>query len=125
MAAHAYSDIADSVNAARDSVKNANLAAQNATELVSDKTKLFIVGNRKVEDFDNYILYVFSMQSNGIGNRAGESDLNSRELLENARQALGVVQTDLQPHINNATATVEKIQELNTRSDEKTTAINL
>lgn len=36
MAAHAYSDIADSVNAARDSVKNANLAAQNATELVSD-----------------------------------------------------------------------------------------
>lgn len=65
------------------------------------------------------------MQSFGIGNRAGESDSNSRELLENARQALGVVQTDLQPHINNATATVEKIQELNTRSDEKTTAINL
>lgn len=66
-----------------------------------------------------------SLQSTGIGNRAGESDLNSRDLLENARQALGFVQADLQPHINNATAVVEKIQELNARSDEKTTSINL
>lgn len=61
----------------------------------------------------------------GIDNRAGVSDQNSRELLENARQALGVVQSDLQPHINNASATVKQIQELNERSDEKTKSIQL
>lgn len=95
-AAHAYSNIAEGVHSAKDFVDNSNEAASNATAA-----------------------------SSGIDKRAGESDLNSRELLENARQALGVVQTDLQPHINNASAAVKKIQELNERSDDRTTAIQL
>lgn len=66
----------------------------------------------------------FHFQSTGIGNHAGESDNNSRELLESARQALSVVQSDLQPHINDASSAVKQIQELNARSDEKTKAIN-
>lgn len=51
--------------------------------------------------------------------------MNSRELLENAREALGVVQMDLQPHINNASAAVKQIQGLNEHSDDKTTSIQL
>lgn len=34
-AAHAYSDIADAINEAKDSSKNSKLAANNATDLVS------------------------------------------------------------------------------------------
>lgn len=34
-AAHAYSDIADGVNAAKDAMTKSDLAAQNATQLVS------------------------------------------------------------------------------------------
>lgn len=64
-------------------------------------------------------------QSVGIDNRAGISDKDSRELLEDARNALGAVQTDLQPHINNATATVKQIQDLNAQSDEKIVSINM
>lgn len=61
----------------------------------------------------------------GIDNRAGESDKNSGELLANAKEALQIVQTDLQPHINNASGTVKQIQELNKYSDDKTTSIQL
>lgn len=64
-------------------------------------------------------------QSSGIESRAGESDKNSRELLENARRSLSVVQSELQPHIDIATSTVKNIQELNSRSEERTTNINL
>lgn len=68
-------------------------------------------------------LYVF--QSTGVENRAGESDKNSRELLENGRHALNIVQTDLQPHMDSATSTVKNIQDLNIRSDFRTTSIQL
>lgn len=61
----------------------------------------------------------------GIDIRAGESNKDSRDLLGNARDALDVVQLDLQPHINNASGTVEKIQQLNGKSDANTTSIQL
>lgn len=65
------------------------------------------------------------MQTSGIDSRAGESDQKSRELLETARQSLGDVQTDLQPHIDGSTSTVNQIKDINARSDKQTTSINL
>lgn len=57
--------------------------------------------------------------------RAGESDKKSRDLLGNAREALSVVQTDLQPHRDDAHATVEQIKQLNEYSDNEIKKIQL
>lgn len=94
-AANAYTDIVDSVDAALKKIKSAKEAAGNATDL-----------------------------TNGIGNRAGESDQVSRDLLDRAIQSLNTVQTDLGPHLNSSAGVVQDIKNLNDRSDAKTNAIN-
>lgn len=95
-AARAYSDIADHVEEADNAVARGKLAARNATDL-----------------------------TNGIGNRAGESDNVASELLDEARKSLNLVQTILQPHIDKAVDAVERIQTTNQHTDDQTTAVNL
>lgn len=94
-AANAHTDIVDSVNAALNKVKSAKEAAGNATEL-----------------------------TNGIGNRAGESDQTSRDLLNRAIESLNTVQTDLSPHLISSSGVVQDIKKLNNKSDERNNAIN-
>lgn len=94
-AANAYNDIGDAVNNARSAIKEAKQAAGNATEL-----------------------------SDGIGDRAGTSDQVARKMLDEARTALTNVQADLQPHLNQSSATVQQIIDSHKASDAETDIIN-
>lgn len=94
-AATAYSKIVDAVNEAKVNADQAELLAQNATELTK-----------------------------GVDERAGESDSDSRELLNDAVKSLLSLQSDLEPHINKSVGTVEHIMTSNKDSDDVLHSIN-
>lgn len=95
-AANAYTDIVEAVEAAQKAVKNAKMAAGNATQL-----------------------------TDGIEDRAGSGDQVARDMLDEARRSLNTVQLDLQPHLNKSSQDVENIYELNKNSDDQATTINI
>lgn len=95
-AANAYTDIVEAVQAAQTAVKNAKMAAGNATQL-----------------------------TDGIEDRAGAGDQVARDMLNEARKSLNTVQLDLEPHLNKSSLDVDNIYELNKLSDDQTTAINI
>lgn len=95
-AANSYTDIVGAVQSAQNAVKNAKLAAGNATQL-----------------------------TDGIEDRAGAGDQVARDMLDQARKSLNAVQSDLQPHLNQSSQAVDNIYELNKQSDDQTTAINI
>lgn len=68
-----------------------------------------------------YLLF----KTNGIEIRAGKSDQDSRNMLEDARKSLNTVQADLQPHLNKSAETVDQIQKTNQHSDTQNTIILL
>lgn len=72
----------------------------------------------------NWNFFFFVVQCDGIGDRAGSSDQIASEMLEQARKSLNTVQAELQPHLNKSTDAVNKIIDVNKKSDDKTTTIN-
>uniref|UniRef100_A0A1B0CH53 Netrin axonal chemotropic factor n=1 Tax=Lutzomyia longipalpis TaxID=7200 RepID=A0A1B0CH53_LUTLO len=95
-AATAYATIVNTTNDAKRAVREAIMAAGNATEL-----------------------------TNGIEDRAGHSDQVARDLLVNAQKALNEVKVDLEPRLNKSVEAVQRIQSINQNSDDQATAINL
>lgn len=94
-AATAYSKIVDAVNEAKVNADQADVLAQNVTELTK-----------------------------GVDERAGESDSDSRELLNDAMKSLLSLQSELEPHINKSVGTVDHIMTSNKDSDDVLYSIN-
>lgn len=63
-------------------------------------------------------------QSEGLGDRTGESEARSALLLSEARQALTNAQKDLEPKMTAAKEQVAQVEGMNTRSNEGDVVIN-
>ncbi|XP_050097931.1 laminin subunit alpha isoform X1 [Anopheles aquasalis] len=94
-AATAHSNIVTAVSNADDDIRNATSIARSAKQ-----------------------------QTQGIDNRAAESDSTSRELLNDAGRMFTTLQTDLEPHSKRSIQTVEDINRKNEQSDEMLHSIN-
>ncbi|XP_053667229.1 laminin subunit alpha [Anopheles marshallii] len=94
-AATAHSKIVDAVKEAADNIRNATQTAQKATD-----------------------------QTEGIDNRAAESDAASRELLSDARRMFTTLQMELEPQSKQSIDTVDGIKERNAHSDDMLYSIN-
>jgi hypothetical protein len=94
-AANAYSNIELAIQEAFSAAHDAGNAAENATDM-----------------------------SQGLHGRTGESGARSFELLQNARGTLDQAQRELMPHLQKARNSVEEVQQMNLKSDERDSRIN-
>lgn len=92
-AAKAYENIENAVNSARQMALNATSAAKSATELTE-----------------------------GIEDKAYDSNKKSQELLTLVREQLNNITRDLQPKLNISKESVQNVRQLNSWSDDENTA---
>ncbi|KAG8228153.1 hypothetical protein J437_LFUL002807 [Ladona fulva] len=94
-AANAYRNIVDAIAEALQAANDAGNAADNATAM-----------------------------SQGLGERTGESDLRSSELLQDARGTLNTAQSNLRPNLEAAKQKIEEVIGLNKYTDDVDKRVN-